>query len=156
MKKKLFGKDYGFPIDSACYELSNSNLRKEYEECILNKSEAGPLIVDEILRRCGGSKYFKAFLKGIDFGESDWDSLKLFKISREMKINFENIFEDQNTKRYLLKNRIHYKVFISGRDEITGKIIYEPIDSCKGTRIGRVFQRVCEKGKKLEKIINEF
>ncbi len=155
MKKEFVGENYGFPIDHIYYGLSNSNLREAYEECILNRSEEGPLIINEILRRCGGSKYFKAFLKGVNFGESDWDSLKLFNISRQMKINYKDIFENQNTKRYLLKNKIHYSALRSGKNKKTGKIVYEPIDSCKGSRIGKVFQRICERGEKLERIINE-
>ncbi|HIH52140.1 MAG TPA: hypothetical protein HA284_01235 [Nanoarchaeota archaeon] len=155
MKSELFGKDYGLPIDSFYYQLSNSALRREYREEIPTQSDEGPLIVSEILRRCGNSKYFKIFLEGVDFNEFDRHSLELFQISQLMNLDYENIFKEPEKKRSLLKHNLNYDVLITGKDKLTKEKICELIEKCNKYRVGRVFQSVCRKGKSLMDKINQ-
>lgn len=85
MKKKDFqGKDYGFmdpsweEEDLVYYEMSNSLLRRAYNLYVEKKVGDGPKILDETLRRAGKPERLKDFLNGVDFQESDLESLDLF------------------------------------------------------------------------------
>lgn len=161
MKRDLLGEDYGFvdpswrEEDFGYYEMSNYFLRRAYNLYIEEGIGDGPKIADEVLRRAGKPERLKAFLNGVDFDESDLKSLNLYYFSNKLKINPENIFEDRERKQKLLDNILNYSALVSGKDELTGKIRYEPLESCEDERVGKVFLSRYKKGKKLDKLIKD-
>ena len=160
-KKDLQGEDYGFmdpswgEEDLGYYEMSNSFLRRAYNLYVEKKVGDGPKILDEILRRAGKPERLKAFLKGVDFDESDLNSLNLFYASNKMRVNSEDASQDRGRKQDLIKKVFKYSVLISGKDSLTGKIKYLPLKNCKDERINAVFLSRYKKGKDLDKLIRD-
>lgn len=158
-KRALCGEDYGFmdsswrEEDNGYYEMSNSFLRRAYDLYVEENVGDGPKILDEVLRRAGKPERLKAFLNGVEFEEGDLMSLDLFYLSNEMKINPKKIFQDKEKKQGLLKNIFKYSALIVGKDKLTGKIKYKPLNSCKDERIGKVFFSKYERGKTLDELI---
>lgn len=160
-KRDLQGEDYGFvdpswsEEDLGYYEMTNSLLRRAYSLYLEKKIGDGPKILDEVLRRAGKPERLKAFLDGVDFDESDLESLNLFYVSNKMKLNPKDVFQDRKSKQKLLKNIFNYSALVSGKDSSTGEINYEPLDSCKDERIGKVFLSKYEKGRTLDRLIRD-